>query len=251
MNALELAGLGSSAGSGESLVSWLSAGPLGSSALELVGLAPTPGNSCGPRKGGLFCPLCRLDERGHRRWYSRAEWEDPHCVICSEHAIPLIWCKAAPTRLRGMRWPAELRAEFRALGCWTQGWSSPGLGQCASRTNRPELSVLRTILMRTDPRTPYSEAWAEAQWHLWVEGWPVPPGYLFPARRRELPTRQPDRLAVMAITYRVCSGLIANHPPSWPLLPIRSRAFVCLQARLGQLNPLWDTYFARCFKRVR
>lgn len=251
MNALELAGLGSSAGEGESVVSWLCAGPLGSRALELAGLSSVLGDGGGLRKGRLFCPLCRLDEQGCRRWYSRAEWEDPHCVICSEHAIPLIWYKTAPLRLRGKHWAAELRAEFRALSRWTHGWSSPGLGQRASRTDRPELSVLWAILMRTDPRIPYSGAWAEAQWHLWVEGWPVPPGYLFPSRRRELPTRQPDRLAVMAITYRICIGLIANRPPSWPLLPIRSRAFACLQARLRQCNPLWDAYFSRCFKRVR
>lgn len=250
MNAVELAGLGSSTGEGESLASWLCAGPLGTRALELAEPSMRA-NVDGRREGRLFCPACHLDELGRRRWFSRAEWEDPHCAICSAHAIPLVWCEAAPACLRGMRWSVELRTEFRALSHWTREWSSLSLGQRASRTDRPEFSVLRAILMRTDPRIPYSGAWAEAQWHLRIEGWPVPPGYLFPARRRELPTRQSDRLAVMAITYRICIGLIANHPPSWPPLPIRSRAFVCLKARLRQFDPLWDTYFAHCFKQDR
>lgn len=249
MKALELAGLGATGGTGESLVSWLCAGPLGASALELAGLGPITVNGDGRQKGRLFCPACRLDEPSRRRWYSRAEWEDPHCVICSAHAIPLVWCATTPARLRGRRWPVELRAEFHAINQWTRKWSDSGLCRRTGGVGRPELAVLRAILAPTDPRIPYSRAFAEAQWHLWLEGWPVPSGPLFPARRRALPARQPDRLAVMAITHRVCLGLQTGRAPNWPPLPIRPRTLARLRACLHQLHPAWNEHLACCFKQ--
>lgn len=249
MNALELAGLGSAHGEGESLASWLCAGPLGAHALELAGLAPVADSEDGRQNGRLFCPACRLNESGRRRWYSRSEWEDPHCVICSVHAVPLVWCEAPPARLRGRRWPVDMRAEFRALSQWTRKWSKFDLCRRAGRVDRPELAVMQAILARTDPRTPYSRAFAEAQWHLSVEGWPVPWGPQFPVRPRALPVRQPDRLALMAITRRVCVGLETGRAPRWLPLCIRPRTLARLEANLRQLRPAWNEHVARCFKQ--
>lgn len=249
MSALEVARLGSARGAGESLASWLCAGPLGVSTVGLAGPVSVLDSGDGRREGRLFCPACRVEELGRRRWYSRSEWEDPHCVICSTHAAPLVWREIAPTRLRGKRWSIELRAEFRALSQWTSDWSVVGLSQRRGRAGRPEFAVLRAILARTDPRIPYSQAFAEAQWHLWAEGWPVPSGPQFPPHRGALPARQSDRLAVMAATHRVCLGLQSGLSPNWSLLPVRARALVRLRRCLRRLNPAWNEHLDCCFRQ--
>lgn len=247
MNSLEFAGLGCCRGAGESLSSWLRAGPLGSNAVaSLDSPAPTRGAL---REGELYCPACRLEELGRRRWYSRIEWKDPRCVICSVHAVPLVQCDAPPTRLRGRLWPQALRIEFRALNLWTRGWSESVSSREGDRANQPEVAVLRAILARTDPRLPYSRALAEGQWRLWVEGWPVPAGPLYPAQRRAMPARQSDRLAVWATTHRVCLGLQTGVAPNWPPLHIRSRTLARLRGHLHPLNATWNEHISQWFTR--
>jgi len=246
MNALELAGLGCCRGEGESLSSWLRAGPLGPLAESC--LEPPAKPQAASREGLLYCPACRVEESGRRRWYSRSEWEDPSCVICSVHAVPLLRCDAPPTCLRGRRWPEAWRAEFRALDRWLRGRSGFA-SHAEGGADPPVAAVLRAILARTDPRVPYSRALAEAQWRLWVEGWPVPAGPMFPVQRHTMPVRQPDRLALMAATHRVCLGL-QGAEPRWPPLPVRLRTLAWLRTRLHQLEPAWSEHISQYFTQA-
>lgn len=245
MNTHEFAGLGCCRGAGESLSSWLRAGPLGSNAVASLHSPETPQDDL--KESKLYCPACRLEELGRRRWYSRTEWQDAHCVICSVHDVPLVQCDAPPTRLRGRRWPQTLRTEFRALDRWTRGWSGPASHREGNIATQPEVAVLRAILARSDPRVPYSRAMAEGQWRLWLEGWPVPAGPLYPPQRRTMPAREPDRLAVMGTTHRVCLCLQTGVIPDWPPLHVRSRTLAWLKGCLDHLNPAWNEHFSRCF----
>jgi hypothetical protein len=245
MSTLEFAGLGCRRGAGESLFSWLRAGPLGVNAVGSHESAATLFGALS--EAVLYCPACRVEESGRRRWYSRSEWRDPNCVICSVHDVPLVRCDAPPARLRGRRWPRALRSEFRALNRWTQGWSESASRKESNHANQPEVAVLRAILARTDPRMPHSRALAEGQWRLWVEGWPLPAGPLFPLRRQTMPTRQPDRLAAIETTHRVCLCLQSGVEPNWPPLVVRRRTLTWLHGRLHQLRPAWNEHICLCF----
>jgi len=246
VNALQIAGLGCRRGAGESLSSWLRAGPLG---VNAMGSPESPtGIHRSLRESDLYCPACHLEESGRRRWYSRHEWQDPICVICSVHAVPLVRCDAPPIRLRGRSWPKALHTEFRALNRWIQGWNSSSRHE-RSRALEPEVAVLRAILARTDPRMPHSQALTEGQWYLWVEGWPVLPGPLYSVRRQTMPARQSDRLAAMATTHRVCLCLQSGVEPYWRPLAVRRRTLVWLQECLHRLKPAWSEHIPLCFSR--
>jgi len=249
MNAIELAGLGCCRGAGESLSSWLRAGPLGSNALAFPG-SPTAKQGR-LREGDLYCPACRLEEYGRRRWYSRSEWQYTSCVVCSVHNVPLVRCDAPPTHLRGRRWPRALRSEFSALGRWTGGWSKSDAQREGGHHLLPEVAVLRAILARTDPRMPHSRALAEGQWQLWIEGWPVSAGPLYPVQRQRMPARQSDRLAAMATTHRACLCLESGVALNWQPFAVRLRTLAWLQKRLFQLKPAWSEHVSLCFTRER
>lgn len=233
MNAIAWAGLGSRRGAGESLVSWLRAGPLGELAIDALAIP------VGAAAGALYCPACYVDEAGTRRWYTRSDWL-AGSVICTRHAVPLVRCETPPARLRGWRWPPRLRAEFRALGAWTR---SCGAGEA-------ERAVVEVVRTRTDPRVAYSCAWAAAQWHLRAAGWPVPVAPRYPAQRGTGLTYQFDRLALMAIAHRACVALAKGQTPTWPPLPVRARALTCLDAHLRRARPAWVSQLSICFRNA-
>jgi hypothetical protein len=232
MNAVYWAALGSRRGAGESLASWLRAGPLGVQAID----APATSALAGAQ---LYCPACRVDEAGRRRWYTREDWPEDG-VVCTTHALPLLRLDAPPTRLRSRRWSPILRDEFRDLGAWTQ---RDDVGD----VRRP---IVRAICARSDPRVPYSRAWAEAQWHLWATEWPVPVAPRLPSRGSLVPMFQFDRLALMAIAHRVYSALDSEQGTGWPALPIRSRVLHWLEGRLGRVRPCWRPRVARYFRDI-
>lgn len=235
MNVLEIAGLGCTRGEGESLLSWVSAGPLGATGAKALGLPPAA--DC---KGGrLFCPACRLETSGQRRWYSRDAWDSPGCVVCIKHALPLVRSDDPPTRLRSRRWPPGFRVEFRALGHWTQVWVRQDMTRRISHGQSVEMAVVHALLARTDPRVPFSTALACGQWELWLEGWPVSSSPRFASTFQGWPLHQSDRLALMAIAYRICSGLERRTPPVWMPLLVRSRTLAVLRATVGRLRPGW------------
>lgn len=249
MNALEIAGLGSTPGAGESLASWLRAGPLGKRAIQFLESNLNEVDYARAKGALLYCPACYVSDSGRRRWYSRSEWMNPFCVICAAHEVPLLRSAEAPFLLRGRRWPTDLREEFRSLSQWTVCKS---IQIRASRTGKfcsPEHAVLRAVLHRTDPRLPYSRALADAQWHLWASGWPVPPGPQYPPRHEELPVRQPDRLALMAVVHYLCMSFQASVRPLWPSLPLRSRSLVVLSTYLHRHSPAWQRQLSLCFTR--
>ena len=224
MSSEEWAALGCCRGHGESLGSWLRAGPLGAQGLS--GLASSP-----PANGDLYCPACHLDEAGRRRWYTREDWSR-QSVVCATHALPLLRCEAPPATLRSRRWPVALREEFRALASWTQQGGGGEIGR----------AITRAVSARSDPRVAYSRAWAEAQWQLWARGWPVPAAPRPVDRGGVLaPWHQVDRLALLAITYRVSLARETGQSPGWRTLPIRARVLRWLQGRAG---PMADCFRA-------
>jgi hypothetical protein len=229
MNAEHWAALGSRRGVGESLASWLRAGPLGTQVCDAPGGSELVG-------GQLYCPACRVDEAGRRRWYTREGWPVDG-VVCTTHALPLLRCDGPPARLRSRRWSPVLRDEFHALGAWTQQGNVGVVGR----------AIVRAICARSDPRAAYSQAWAEAQWHLWAIEWPVPAAPRLPRRGRLTPVYQCDRLALMAIAHRVHVALAAGRDTGWPTLPIRARVLRWLEGRVGQVHPSWHARIARCF----
>lgn len=231
MNTEGWAALGCRRGPGESLASWLRAGPLGTQAVEQFTATPSIG-------GDLYCPACRLDEAGGRRWYTREEWPVDG-VVCTTHALPLLRLDVPPIRLRGRRWPSLLRAEFRALGEWTrQG--------CGGQVGR---AITHAVCARSDPQMAYSRAWAEAQWRLWVSGWPIPVSPR-PFQGRLAPRLQSDRLALTAITHRVWATLENGQGTGWPPLPIRPRVLVWLKGRLVRIRPALHSRLALCFRET-
>lgn len=232
MNAVYWAALGSRRGAGESLASWLRAGPLDVQAFY----APAASElEC----AHLYCPACRVDEAGRRRWYTREDWPADG-VVCTTHALPLLRCDSPPTRLRSRRWSPILRDEFRELGAWTRQGDVGDVGR----------AIVRAICARSDPRVAYSRAWAEAQWHLWATDWPVPIAPRLPSCGSLVPMFQFDRLALMAIAHRVYAALDSEQGTGWPALPIRMRVLRWLECRVGQVHPCWRPRVGRYFRDI-
>lgn len=219
MNAENIAALGWRRGDGESLYSWLRAGPLG---LKVVDYPVWPGPIDG---AALYCPACRVEEAGRRRWYTRGDWP-PQAVVCTTHALPLLRFDTPPARLCSRRWSPSLRAEFRALGIWTQQGCGGAFGNL----------ITRAVCARTDPSAAYSSAWAAAQWHLWSVGWPVPYAPRLQSCGPLSPQFQFDRLALMAIVRHLCVAMEAGHGTLWPSLHLRSRVFRWLERRTGAMR---------------
>jgi|GEM_PF-5595186 len=232
MNAEHWAALGSRRGVAESVASWLRASPLG---IRIVDAHAAPESSAGT----LFCPACRVDEAGHRRWYTREDWP-ANAVVCTTHALPLLCCDTPPARLRSRRWPHSLRDEFRALGAWTQ----------QIEAHPASNAITRALCARSDPRLAHSCAWAEAQWYLWATGWPVPSAPKFPLRGPLTPMFQFDRLALAAIVRRVCIACDTGQGTGWPALPLRAHVLVWLEVQIGRLRPHWQPHLARCFHNI-
>lgn len=230
MNVEDWAALGSRRGAGESLASWLRASPVN------VHVFGTP-LANGQGAGSLYCPACRVDEAGRRRWYTREDWP-LDAVMCTTHALPLLRCDTPPARLRSRRWSRALRDEFRALGTWSQ----------QARSHVAGYAITRVVCARSDPRLPHSRAWAEAQWHLWASGWPVPASPRFPRRGPLTPAFQFDRLALAAIVRRVYVACDTGQETGWPALPVRARVLAWLQGWTERVHPHWRQCQARCFR---
>lgn len=233
MNPEVWAALGCRRAAGESLVSWLRAGPLGDQGLSRLA-------SSLPAGGDLYCPACYMDEDGQRRWYTRESWTAQE-VVCGTHAMPLLRCERPPPRLRGRRWPSALREEYRAIAVWTQQGGGGEIGH----------AIARAVSARSDPRVAYSRAWAEAQWHLWAGGWPVPYAPRLPLQGPLTPTFQFDRLALMAIARRVHVALETGEGTGWTALPVRARVMGWLIERIGRAHPILLGRLAQCFRDAR
>lgn len=224
------AGLGSHRGAGESLASWLRAGPLGARA------CPAPG-ARGRRADSLFCPACWVDEAGRRRWYSREAWSN-NSVVCTVHGLPLLYCDTVPKRVRGRRWSQSLREEFDALAKWAP----------QDHLRAESEAITRAICARSDPREAYSAAWSEAQWYLWAEGWPVAAAPKMRLHGVLHPIVQSDRLALTAIVRRIVVNLETGRHTGWPALPVRPRVLIWLQARIQRLQIDCRMGVAGCFR---
>ena len=213
------AALGARRGEGESLASWLAAGPLGSHAFDAAGI-PRPVSPF------AFCPACRLVEGVQKRLYSRRRWRKAPSVACAVHGIPLVYGDAPPLRLR-VSIDQAMRARLRVLAHWTTTWRV-GLGGTGAGV---ESDLLWAITRRTDPRAPFSEAWATGQWRCWADDWPVRPSPRQPARFSWDAVTQPgDRLALVATIFRLVHE-DSEQANAWSPLPVRPRVWATLLAR--------------------
>ena len=230
----EWGALGACRAPGESLASWLTAGPLGDGVFASAGL-PAP---IGPFP---YCSSCRFRCDGGLRHYTRATWRNPWVVTCEVHGLPLTWSEVPPLRIAwaaGAGW----RAEFRSLARWS----------ASQRDSKERGSIARDLLWaltrRSDPRLPFSLTWSNAHWQRWAEGWPVHTAPRQPLHFSWSALLQPgDRLALAGSVWRLTREL-QGEVRAWPALALRERTRSALESRLirrGVARHRIESLFAR------
>lgn len=233
MNTETMAGLGSARGPGESLVSWLRAGPLPLTAWVDETFEPFLSPSA------LYCPLCKVMEGRTARYYSRAEWQDPRRVICVVHCAPLVRCAAPPKRLRTPRLGREVRLQLAHLARWVEEWISLSPCTLAGRLVSASHCLQDQIFLALTEGDEEADSLALADWRLWIEGWPLSSrshGSSAPQLGRVY--SQDDRLAIVATTWKMWACLVGVRPMLWPALPIDSQSFFRLRKALFDTWPL-------------
>lgn len=249
MNLYQLAGLGTKPGTGESLSSWLSAGPLPAS---LVGRLCQDDNR---KEYRSFCPRCMVSEKGQRRWYTRSDWDDPRHVVCSAHGLPLVRATRTPEREWAIPLKQQVYSQLRRLGEWVPTWvgRSPmqHRGQLALRSACLEDLILYAITRSGHGYAVPAAGVNIAQWLLWQEGWPVaarPTGSAdYQLQRLE---RSGDRLAVVASVWRLRSYLIGDEIIKWPPIPIEPDAYRRLVAHARRRGCNTSKLLERAFQPV-
>jgi hypothetical protein len=226
-----MAGLGSSRGSGESLTSWLRAGPLPVSVWERGVRDLKPNISLS------YCPRCVLRTEGRRHYYSKVEWIDPRRVVCDIHDTPLVRAISSPTCLRFPHFEYHTRARLHTLGRWIEEWISQSPSTITGiLIFSPHCLQDQIFLALTDGDT--AQSFALANWRLWLEGWPLSShSHGYPMRQLRLVPSQADRLALVAEVWRVWSILAGMDQSAWPALQIAPEAFSRLAQRLKRNWP--------------
>ncbi len=233
-----MAGLGVRHGQGESLTSWLKAGPLGAE----------PWVSNPGRIGGLvlqdaaYCAKCCFSEHGRKRWYTKTEWIDPRYVICSEHGLPLVRCSRSLTRLRTPVLSQAFRSEAKCISNWVDAWKqrspcTPG-GWLICQDDCLEDQILLAFSGQAYAPKASIQAFWLSHWRLRAEGWPLPLApHTCPAFQVGLIARQADRLALVGAVQRVWSYLVFEKEHAWPPLLIERTSFFRLQETLRSSWP--------------
>jgi hypothetical protein len=224
----QLAPLGPRRARGESLRSWLAAGPLRCAASAVLPALDRP---------LLYCPCCWLREGNARRWFTRLSWEDARAVVCSMHGQPLRSIASAPARLAPLAIKRPIREELKAIAVACEQWSRASACVVRPRPRTREDLVLRALVARTWLGHAYSAAWSLGQWRLWSEGWPVPPCVRSKASMKDwMQARQGDRLGLMCTAIHIASSLERPRAPAWPGLPLRPPVFRWLTGRMDELG---------------
>lgn len=233
MSLKSMAGLGNRPGCGESLTSWLRAGPLSAEAwtndLKDIG-APV-------LRDAVYCPKCYLSERGRKRWYTKAEWIDPRQVICSEHGLPLIRCAGSVARLRSPELSQAFHGEARSLSGWVAAWQqrspcTPG-GWLVSQDDCLEDQILSAFAGQAYGQKVSIQAFWLSHWRLRLEGWPLPSApHACPTFQMGLIAHQMDRLALVGTVQRISSCLLSEKEGAWPPLLIDRTGFSSLRAAM-------------------
>lgn len=232
-----MAGLGAEAGSGESLFSWLAAGPLAVSAW--TGEEP----DVQPAYSFNYCPRCIVREGNRRRWYSRDEWYDPRRVLCRFHNIPLVRAISPPRRLSTPPLGREMQLQARCLSNWIEEWIFSSPSTIAGRLIFSSECLQDQILLALTEREGAAWSLALAHWRLWLEGWPLPSSpHAKHSHQLGLVPSQTDRLAIVATAWKVWSCLTGVENNVWPALPIDCNALYDLQ---GKLQKTWPHLVAR------
>jgi hypothetical protein len=230
-----MAGLGFRRGNGESLLSWLRAGPL-----PLSSWTDKESNHDSNHVFN-YCPGCVVREHGRRRYYSRAEWRDPRRAICSIHNFPLLRASGPPERLRMPRQTQGTRLQLRCLSRWVEGWISLSPSNVAGRLMFSSTRLQDQVLLLLTEGEGAVRSFALANWRLWLEGWPLPSHpHGSPYCQLSLMPSQTDRLAILAATWRIWVGLLDTGENSWPALPIDAEAFCHFRSTLHETWPHLD-----------
>jgi hypothetical protein len=237
MSLESMAGLGACRGTGESLASWLRAGPLPLTAWTSGAI------DCCAHSLSMYCPGCVVGEKSVRRHYSRAEWLDPRRVICNIHNIPLIQALAPPKHLTTPNVGCGVQSELLCLVQWIEEWISLSPCTLAGRLilspNCLQDQILRSLTLEDEAGCTL----ALSDWRLWLEGWPVPAhphgGSSYQVGSM---SSQTDRLAIVATTWKVWTLLVGGRSCLWPALPISYQAFCHLK---GILHEIWPRSASR------
>jgi len=232
----EIAALGTYREAGESLASWLRAGPLGSAVLSYFPECRSVEidnedivASC------TICPSCSTSRGRYRRLYVRSAWSDPRVVVCTEHARPLQLVRPA---LLGVQ--ASRRAplpEFRDLARWITRWQtlSPCISARRLTTSRSCLEDVVLDVVTKDQAGTIASTW---QWRLWVDGWPVPSSPRAPPQFQlaDMP-RLADRLALVGTVWRICQLLRGEFVPHWPPIRLEEVAYAQMENCIQRFEP--------------
>lgn len=233
-----MAGLGVRPGRGESLTSWLIAGPVG------AGLWVSNRRNIGVPvlRDAAYCPKCYLVEQGRKRWYTKTQWADPRQVICVEHGLPLIRCARQLVRLRAPVPSQVFRSKVNCLGDWIGAWRrrspcTPG-GWLLCRGDCLEDQILWALTGQMWASEASTQAFWLSHWRLRIDGWPLPTApHSSPAFQIGLITHQTDRLALVGTVQWAWSHLNSEKESNWPPLRIERTSFEHLQAALRNSWP--------------
>jgi hypothetical protein len=227
-----MAGLGFRRGNGESLLSWLRAGPL-----------PLSSWIDKESRHDLnyefnYCPGCVVREQNRRRYYSQTEWRDPRRAICAVHSFPLLRASAPPKRLTMPHQTPGTRLQLRCLNRWVETWISSSPGSVANRLMLSSTCLQDQVLLLLTEGEGAVRSLALANWRLWLEGWPLPSHpHGTPCYQLSLMPSQTDRLAILAATWRIWGALLRADWGSWPALPMDAEAFCRFQSALHKTWP--------------
>lgn len=232
----EIAALGIGRGPGESLASWLRAGPLGPAVLSYF-----PEWRGGAIDGEdavascTMCPNCLVHGHGFRRLYARTEWSDPRVVVCIEHAQPLQTIR--PTLLSTRSPRKQSTSEFRKVAKWITRWQAHS--PCSSTWRLAMFQdCLEDVVLDAVTKDQAGIVASTWQWRLWVDGWPVPPWPRSPSQFQlvDMP-RLADRLALVGTVWRTCQLLRGEIAPRWPPVRVAEEPYGRLETSLLRFGP--------------
>jgi hypothetical protein len=233
MNLELVASLGATRAPGESLRSWLRAGPLELSAWSEL-------ESGGPRMEP-YCPRCYMRADGGKRWYTKAAWADRRVVVCIEHGLPLFESNGRISRLMTPALSKSRRLQSLELSDWIARWcvDSPctpsGRQIFRTRCLQDQLLAAITGLQAGQPSI---EAFNVGCWLLSLDGW------LMSGLPRDVPrfqvasmTRQIDRFALVCLIWRLERRLVVGDDATWRSLALEEGCYQLLRESLRQNWP--------------
>jgi len=246
----EIAALGTCRGAGESLASWLRAGPLGSRALSYFPeLRNVKIDSEDEVASCTICPSCSTSKRDHRRLYARSEWNDPRVVVCIEHARPLQHIRPALLSTTPPR--KHPVPEFRNFANWIRRWQAQSPCSSARRLTVSE-SCLEDVLLDAVTRDKTAAAASTWQWRLWMAGWPLSPSARSKPQFQLADMRWlPDRLALVGTIWRLCQLLRGETLLPWPPVRLAEEVYASLEDTIWRCWPSVVARWAEVFRPDR